>query len=1399
MGFDPIYLIGCDLGYKVLESVVQEGEDRFDNGVKLLLTSTKDDDPNHFDSRYFGRGRKWHDPNVKRMVQGHEACQNAITLAGRQIFNATEGGELEVYPRVRYASLFGAGRIGGGRSKKGIHQPEKFEIVSCSRSERVQFDECRFVFELGSLTPDGIMIDVGAHFGSSLGRFAGAGWTVYAFEPDPANRAKLVARIKDKPNVILSEEAVSDTPGQEVAFYASDESSGISALSAFRDTHREVARVRTVTLDTVVARHDIARIDFLKIDVEGFEMAVLRGLDFDRIKPAVVLAEYEDDKTRPHGYDVHDLCRFLTARGYHVYVSEWHPIERYGIKHSFRRIQRYPCEVPPDSLGNLIGFQSDPAPERLKAAIRAAVDRPVRFVDEPETDVAQAPVVKPEPAKPALVMPALVKPAPMPKLVPAPPAAMPRPVAPATSAKVQSALRRAVILGNGPSLKDFDLTRLTGIDSFGMNAAYRHWDRIGWYPTHYACLDEVVGLSHKDDIARLIRDRARLGIRQVLLRANLIGALGAEADTDAVVDFDALRRTGKRYARDPVTTGSHCLIWAVESGYREIVLLGVDADYTELVPGAERGPGLELRIGASLPNPNYFFEDYQRVGDRFQVPNASPGVHVGSWRAAASAASELGAIVLNANEKSAVDAFDFCAREDLFKSAPIAATPRTLVLDRRRRASLQRKVRLSPEPAALAVAGVAGDGATRADSTAATASEAATSAAIQPGRPEPAVHMSDSSARRFRPSRWLAAGLVGAAFIAVGAMAVSLVVAREAGENWTASIAAGMAALFLLAAAGAAWRIRESTRRNDETRLREELRARLSAAEAQAETIRSQFRLELARAVRDLKGTLQERTREQRATAAKTSARLDENARTTQQTLGKVADVEQRLTTADRSLADQIEQTAAAIESRYQALTAAQLNVRSEAAKVAARFDSRLDEAERAAQQAIDRLSEMERRTFELDELNRAISNRFEQLVPEYDARHHALVELSESLAGRQAQIAAESDAWLQQLAAGDRGLSDRVEAIASENAALHKKLVALQEQAATDIGHRLETSLSAVAQRAAELRDDVFGKVNDAEKRIRDLDENGIKPLLSRLDATHAEQNKIQSQAAQAEKRANSSLHSLSRMNASNAAQARPHVRLLDAASLDRLLTHWLPIFGLSMSRSALSYLAHRICLMEDYCEGRVATTINALILRLLAMRSLGPSPELKVLEIGTLFGIGGGLFHAFRGPDIARVRLTIIDPLSGYYSKGQLDPVTGVPISAETVIDNLSRLRVPRDDFRILRGLSQDPAIKAKAAASRYNLILVDGDHSREGVRRDFELYAPLLEPGGILLFDDYDTSDWPEVKEAVDRILADAKGWKWLGSEWRTGILKSTEEPQQAVARPSRAPKNRRLRSK
>lgn len=105
MGFRVIYLIGCDTSYAVADTVKADGPN-YGNYGKLLLTSTKDDDPNHFDPRYFGTGKQWHNPKPGEMIRHYGWTQQVVNACGGRIFNATVGGNLEVFPRVSFDSLF---------------------------------------------------------------------------------------------------------------------------------------------------------------------------------------------------------------------------------------------------------------------------------------------------------------------------------------------------------------------------------------------------------------------------------------------------------------------------------------------------------------------------------------------------------------------------------------------------------------------------------------------------------------------------------------------------------------------------------------------------------------------------------------------------------------------------------------------------------------------------------------------------------------------------------------------------------------------------------------------------------------------------------------------------------------------------------------------------------------------------------------------------------------------------------------------------------------------------------------------------------------------------------------------------------------------------------------------
>jgi FkbM family methyltransferase len=221
-----------------------------------------------------------------------------------------------------------------------------------------RIDEIDIVYEILK-NERGVMIDVGAHFGLSLEPFMNSNWTIHAFEPDPNNRKKLIDRIEGKKNVFLSTQAVTNTSGLELAFYTSDISSGISGLSNFHSSHKETNKVKTITLRDYIFSAKVSKIDFLKIDTEGYDLFVLQGFDWDNHPhPRVIICEFEDKKTIPLGYSTIDMCNFLRDKGYSIIISEWFPIVEYGRVHKWKHFTKELQDVN-NGWGNLIAMKQD--------------------------------------------------------------------------------------------------------------------------------------------------------------------------------------------------------------------------------------------------------------------------------------------------------------------------------------------------------------------------------------------------------------------------------------------------------------------------------------------------------------------------------------------------------------------------------------------------------------------------------------------------------------------------------------------------------------------------------------------------------------------------------------------------------------------------------------------------------------------------------------------------------------------------------------------------------------------------------------------------------------------------------------------------------------------------------
>ena len=149
---------------------------------------------------------------------------------------------------------------------------------------------------------NGLYIDLGAADPDSHSvtrAFYERGWRGINVEPYPGFFARLTERRRDDVNINA---AVSDRAG-EADFYFVGEHTGLSTLEGgMANWHKQhgiqvrAEKVRLTTLRDICEEHvRDSEIHFLKLDVEGHELAVIQGHDFSRWRPWIIVGEAHDE------------------------------------------------------------------------------------------------------------------------------------------------------------------------------------------------------------------------------------------------------------------------------------------------------------------------------------------------------------------------------------------------------------------------------------------------------------------------------------------------------------------------------------------------------------------------------------------------------------------------------------------------------------------------------------------------------------------------------------------------------------------------------------------------------------------------------------------------------------------------------------------------------------------------------------------------------------------------------------------------------------------------------------------------------------------------------------------------------------------------------------------------
>jgi FkbM family methyltransferase len=194
-------------------------------------------------------------------------------------------------------------------------------------TRRFEMDAQRFI--QANTKPEDVCFDVGAnigYFALTMSCLAHKG-TVYAFDPVPLNYHILSAnaQLNHAANLRTYQSAVGDKPGISTFVVSQD-----SAYSSFVDTGRqpinETISVQTVSLDSFCDENGIARIDFLKVDVEGAEPLVIAGakrvLSDPARRPRAMVLELYNPMLTLFKSSIAEMVEQMAGYGYRAQVDD---------------------------------------------------------------------------------------------------------------------------------------------------------------------------------------------------------------------------------------------------------------------------------------------------------------------------------------------------------------------------------------------------------------------------------------------------------------------------------------------------------------------------------------------------------------------------------------------------------------------------------------------------------------------------------------------------------------------------------------------------------------------------------------------------------------------------------------------------------------------------------------------------------------------------------------------------------------------------------------------------------------------------------------------------------------------------------------------------------------------
>ncbi len=207
--------------------------------------------------------------------------------------------------------------------KEGILYLNQKDVVISSALALGVYEPFQIEVFRSLLSSSMTVVDIGANIGLYTVIAAKKAGKVFSFEPESENIALLNKNVRENglANVQTFQKAVADTEGTQ-EFFISNNNKGSHSLFTPPDTF-EKGTVETISLDAWAAQNHIDNIDLIKIDVQGAEFLVLKGMKKILARHPTILIEYDPDMLASSGGDPINILEDFKSLGYTIHnISE---------------------------------------------------------------------------------------------------------------------------------------------------------------------------------------------------------------------------------------------------------------------------------------------------------------------------------------------------------------------------------------------------------------------------------------------------------------------------------------------------------------------------------------------------------------------------------------------------------------------------------------------------------------------------------------------------------------------------------------------------------------------------------------------------------------------------------------------------------------------------------------------------------------------------------------------------------------------------------------------------------------------------------------------------------------------------------------------------------------------